>query len=53
MGRLTGMTSQASPPEPKTAEVFDVANWLDRTTPLRPGAGSDYEPRHRADGPPD
>jgi hypothetical protein len=46
------MTSQALTPDPKTAKVFDVANWLDRTATQRPSTRSDYVPRHRADGPP-
>jgi hypothetical protein len=32
-------------------EVFDVANWLDRATGSRPAVDTDYQPKHRAEGP--
>ena len=37
--------------QPKTQEVFDVGNWLDRATSVREAPRPAYVPRHRAEGP--
>ncbi len=44
------MTSKVTEDDKKT-EVFDVANWLDRATGNRPATSTEYEPKHRAEGP--